>query len=439
MRFGTDGIRGIVDRDINTNLFYNIGKGFALFIRKQNLTKKVVIGCDTRLSSNTYMFATISGLSDYGIDVCIIDVVSTPIISFLVSRGDYGGGVMITASHNDYRYNGIKIFNTMGEKATQEEESFIEKYSDYRIKGVYQKGKIDYCPSLVELYINYLINYFNLDLSGLTIALDCANGSNYLIAPRIFKLLGGNVIECSCTPNGININKKCGANEIYNLKREMKCHNVDIGIAYDGDGDRVRIINKNGDILSGDDLLYIFSSHLKNRCELHNSFIVGTILTNNGLDIALHNENIKIIKSDVGDKNVIQLMKKNNAVLGGESSGHICFMNYLHSCDALFNSLYYLKCYTENRDMCENVVKDICYLPSKTLNIPVSLMFRKMFDYDINFKNDIANITHKYCNTKIVVRPSGTEPVIRVYVEGENEIQLNCALNDIILAIKKQM
>ena len=438
MLFGTDGVRGVINTEINSQVAYNIGKGLAIYMLNNNEHKKVVVGCDTRLSSDCYVSSICSALTEYGIDVDIVGIVSTPIISFLVNRLKYSAGIMITASHNDNTYNGIKVFNQYGEKISKEIENIIED----NISSTYTKdasGKIKYKEYLVEKYSKYLFKkYINKISSNIKVVLDCANGSNYKIAPKILRDLGVEVIEKDCTSNGAIINENCGANNVTNLIEWVKNYKADFGIAFDGDGDRLRIVCNTGRELNGDDLLYVFTKYILENSNMNLKYICGTIMTNMGLDKSLVQDKIKVVRSDVGDKNLIEMMKKNSIVLGGESSGHICFLNYIPSCDALFNALYFLMCYSYFNDKIYDVINQKITYDSAMNNIKISDEFRKNFDKNNAFRNKIKTIEYQYSDYKIIVRPSGTEPVLRVYVEGEDNIIINEILLKIIEKIKSE-
>jgi phosphoglucosamine mutase len=434
MLFGTDGVRGVVDKEINHNTCYDIGKGLAIYLIDNNLEKKVIVGGDTRLSTDCYISSIASGLLDYGVNVDIVGVVSTPIISFLVNRMKYSAGIMITASHNDFTYNGTKVFNCYGEKADMIMERDIEHNISKTIK-IIKKGKITFNNNLANKYEDYLYKKFVDKITNLKIVLDCANGANYEIAPRVLKKLGVTVIEKDCNNDGRKINENCGANHIDNLGQYIKENNADFGIAFDGDGDRLRVVLKDGKILDGDDLLYIFATNIQENTNYKLDRICGTIMTNRGLDKSLENKNIKVERSSVGDKNLIALMKKNSIILGGESSGHICFLYYLPSCDALYNAIYFLKCYSVWGERIYKIINEKITFNSKTSNIKVDEVFRKNFDTNIILKNKINKICAEYNDAKIIVRPSGTEPVIRIYVESidnKNNDKILQKIQDII-------
>lgn len=437
MLFGTDGVRGLVNKELTCELAYNIGKGLAINLIKNKKVKKVIIGKDTRLSGDTYMYAVASALCDYGINVDVVGIVPTPIISFLVSHYNYSGGVMITASHNDNNYNGIKVFSDFGEKVSKEVEFDIENNIKSNLHKTKHKGRIVHKFELVNSYIKYLINNFRSDLHDLKIIIDSANGSNYSIAPHVYKTLGANVIEVACKNAGNQINKNCGANHIENLLNEVLKHNADFGIAFDGDGDRLRIVLGDGTILSGDDILLYFALCLKNKNELHNKSVVGTIMTNKGVEDALNKNNISLIRTDVGDRNVIQEMRLKSISLGGESSGHICLYKHNTTCDALLNSLFFFQCYYENLIDFNNVMNSISKYPSITKNIEVDINFRRGFDSNEALKDEIKTLQTEFKNERIIVRPSGTEPVIRIYVEGLSDENNKKIVEKTINIIKK--
>lgn len=420
--FGTDGIRGVVNEKIDFNLAYNVGKSLATYIKKHKLSKNIVIGKDTRVSGDMLTSAIACGLCDYGVNVKDIGIVSTGCVSYLSNKLDVGAGVMITASHNVPCMNGIKIINNLGYKFTIAEEQEIEKYIDLNIVPTKTKGRIVNSEFLVEKYIKYLVSEVGTDLTGLNIALDTAYGSNYKIAEDVFKMLNANIIAINNSPLGEKINVNCGALNVSKLKTEVMLHNCDFGFAFDGDADRLIVVLNNGKVLSGDDLIFILASYLHSKNKLNSLKVVGTIMTNSGMEQSLNKLGISLIRTDVGDRNVIEMMQKNNYSLGGESSGHICISSLNTTCDALINALYLLKIViTENLDLSEKLLH-LKKVNQTIKNIEVSQDFRKQFDQNIEFRNKLAKLEKQNPNERIVVRPSGTENVIRIMVEG-NEIK----------------
>ncbi|MBE5736703.1 MAG: hypothetical protein E7356_05085 [Clostridiales bacterium] len=434
MLFGTDGVRGIVDKDINPEIAYNIGKGFAMYLKENKVSGKVLIGCDTRISSDTYMYAVACGVANYNFDVDIVGIIPTPGISYLVlNNKEYIGGVMITASHNDSTYNGIKIFNSYGEKTSKDVEDKIENNIAKEACNCINKGKIRYDEQILTSYIKNLITTFENRISKVKIVIDSANGSNYAIAPYVYRTLGAEVIEINCNNDGVNINNNCGANHIEQLQQTVLKSKADIGIAFDGDGDRLRVVLSDGKVISGDDILLALALNFKKKNRLNNLLVAGTIMTNGGTENALRNHGIKLMRSDVGDKNLVMLMKDNGIAIGGESSGHICIYNYIRSCDALYNSLEFVSCLLEDDVELLNIINSNFVIPSVTKNVVISDEFRKTFNTNINVDRDIINIKKQYPDSRIIVRPSGTESVIRIYVEGTD-----CVVNqEIVEKIEK--
>lgn len=432
MIFGTDGIRGIVGNNLTPELVYKVGVAYGEYLRKHKLNNKVVVGKDTRNSGDMFVSSIIAGLTNMGINVTYVGIVSTPMVSFLIGQQEFAGGIMITASHNDFTYNGIKIFNEFGEKLDTESEKEIDKLVSVSIKKSKIKGNISSNRNIIKSYIDYIFSECYSDLSEKTIVLDCANGSNYIFAPTIFKLMNANIIKCACDNNGLLINKNCGANHIEGLRREVINHKADYGFAFDGDGDRLRIVLSNGRVLDGDDILYIFARYLKQKRKLKNMTIVGTIMTNMGLEDVLNDDGINLIRCDVGDKNVINNIRNNHLSLGGEPSGHICLYEHNCTCDALFNCLYFLKIVNSNTININEILNKNYKLPSITKNISIDAKLRETWNINKNIRDLISKHINNNREEKIIIRPSGTEPIIRIYVEGKSEIKNNIIADAIV-------
>lgn len=432
MIFGTDGIRGLVNKEINCELCYKVGKAVALFLKKRKLNS-VLIGRDPRLSSETYSMALITGLIDYGINVVNVGVVSTPIVSYLVSMKEYSAGIMVTASHNDYRYNGIKIFNSKGFKLDCNEEFDIERMMNSQIKPSKIKGKYEIKCELVNDYINYLKTIFSSGLKNINVVVDCANGANENIAPLIYKELGANVIVMGCRSDGLNINEKCGANNLKKLIYEVKYHKADFGIAFDGDGDRLAIVNSCGEVISGEEILIRIALDLKSKNQLKDDSVVGTIISSKALEDALKNNNINLIRVDVGDKNVIEKLDKDDLSLGGESSGHICIYDFIKTCDALFVSLYYLlQCANCTFSNVKNIILKYPIISENIDCDKKDILFKNN-----EFKSSINEVIKENNNALVVVRPSGTEPKIRLYIESISNLKNKKIYENITKIIKK--
>ena len=417
--FGTDGIRGVVNDNLNFMLAYNVGKSLAVFLKKHNKTKSVIIGNDTRVSADLITHAIACGLCDYGVNVCLIGIVPTGCVSYLANKLNVGAGVMVTASHNAPNMNGIKLINNLGYKFSVQNELEIEKYIDSKFAPVKKKGKIETDVSLVEKYINFLISEVGCNLNGVNVAVDAAFGSNYKIAEQVFKRLGANLVLINNDNCGEKINVNCGALNVKNLIYEVKQHKCDFGFAFDGDADRLIVVLKNGRVLTGDELLFVLGCHLFNKNKLNSRCVVGTIMTNSGVEESFKDLGITLIRTDVGDRNVIEEMQKNNYSLGGESSGHICIPSLNTTCDALLNALYLLKIVvTEKIDLSELLLR-LKKVPSKIKNVCVSAEFRRCFDDNLVLRKQLCKLLKNHQNTRIVVRPSGTENVVRIFAEGD--------------------
>ncbi len=437
--FGTDGIRGVVDDTLHFSLAYSVGKSIAANIMKQNLTKKVIIGKDTRLSGDLLTHAIACGLMDFGITVEMLGVVPTGCVSYLSSKLDVGYGVMVTASHNAPNMNGIKIMNRFGYKLTDQEEQNIEEtMEECHLLPVFEKGTISHRSDLVTKYENHLKNIAP-PLNGIRIAVDCANGSNSVFAPKLLRDLGAEVISIHCEQNGAIINQNSGALHSEKLREEVLLHHCHIGFAFDGDADRLVVILNNGKELMGDELLYLFANYMLENDELNSLTVVGTIMTNLGCEESLKQQGIRLLRTDVGDKNVIEAMRANNYALGGESSGHICFRNYNTTCDELLNALVLLKIVQNNFSQIYTKLLPFKKYNSVLKNIAITKELRKVFNTDETIQTKLKDIIAQYTDVKIIVRPSGTESVIRIFCESPDSAKNQKVACQIEKFLKNQM
>lgn len=420
--FGTDGIRGFINDKLNFQLAYNVGKSIATVINIKNKTKSVVIGKDTRTSGDLVAYALACGLIDYGVNVVMVGIVPTGCISYLASKLDVGFGVMITASHNVPTMNGIKVISNLGYKLTIEEELEIEKYMEKSNEPTEIKGKILVQEHHVEKYIDYIVQEVGIDLTGINVALDCAYGSNYKIAPLVFKKLNANVIVINDDPAGEKINVDCGALNVTELKHEVLKHKCMFGFAFDGDADRLIVVNNLGEVIAGDDLIYIFANYLKSKNKLNSLKVVGTVMTNMGTERSLNLKGIELVRTGVGDRNVIEEMLKHNYAIGGESSGHVCLHHLNTTCDALINCVYLLKIVITNQLNLNEYLLSLKKVPLVIVNLNVSPKFREGFDENKELQNYLSELDKKNLGlARIVVRPSGTEAVLRIMVESDSE------------------
>ena len=337
---------------------------------------------------------------------------------------------MITASHNAPNMNGIKLINNLGYKFCVDDEIEIEKYIDKKITPKVKKGKIVNALDLVDKYINFLCNDVGCDLNGVNIAVDTAYGSNYAIAEKVFKKLNANLVLINNDPLGEKINVNCGALNVKHLTQEVVRHKCQFGFAFDGDADRLIVVLSDGRVLNGDDILFVLGGYMLKKNKLNSLTVVGTIMTNSGTEESFKNIGVRLVRTDVGDRNVIEKMMQNNYVLGGESSGHICVASLNTTCDAILNALYLLKIViTENIDLNE-LLLHLKKEKQTIVNVKVSDNFRHSFDTNIQLKKSIASIEKQYPDIRIVVRPSGTESLIRIMVE-DDELKSNVVVEKI--------
>ena len=438
--FGTDGFRGEVNKNLNATQAFKIGEFLAYYFIKNYNNKKFLIGRDTRLSGTMLEAAISAGITSMGGDVYSVGVIPTPAIAYLAKVYNASSAVVLTASHNPYYDNGIKLLTSNGEKMPEDVINLIEEYMDSNT--IYEKpkrdliGKIIDASNLKEDYINHLVNLAP-NLKGFNIALDLANGAASSVAKAVFDKLGAKTQIINSNPDGININTNCGSTHIEGLAKLVKDGNFDIGFAYDGDADRCLLVDELGNILSGDHILYLYSKYLKDKNELKNNTVVTTVMSNFGLYKALDKLDIKYAKTKVGDKYVYEYMKENNCVIGGEQSGHIIFIKDASTGDGILTSLKVLEVLSNTNKKISLLVKDIDIYPQVLINIKVS--DKEKVKNDLDVINSIKLIESKLDNTgRILVRESGTEPLIRVMVEAKDINKCNEYANIVINTIKNK-
>lgn len=426
--FGTDGIRGVAFEKLNSDLAFKLGQSLVLVLK----AKKIVIGMDTRLSSPMLSYAVSHGAMSLGCEVIFAGVVSTPMIA-LYSKAHAIIGVMITASHNPYHDNGIKVFKS-GEKLLESDDLLIEAIIDKPLGEV--KHPFGQLIISDEIKQEYLKLYENLNLKGspLKIGYDSAHGANYLIAAEVFNQYHTLTYQINHTPDGFNINTNCGSTHMDAIIEHVKAHHLDIGFSFDGDGDRVLVVDSTGKIYDGDELIYIIASYLKDQNQLKHNTVVLTKMSNPGIIKALHDKGIQVSLVDVGDKYVFKELLAHDYIIGGESSGHVIMRNLLHSGDGLLVSQVILKILTDTHQSLQELTKDLELYPLKLVNIK-------------NVNKDVLNhqvIKDKLNDAKkqlgphalLLVRPSGTEPLIRVTVSHQDEQLLESICNDLVSTIK---
>lgn len=444
--FGTDGVRGLANSELTPEIAYNLGRSGAFvlsnFLKRKS---KILIGKDTRISGYMLEAALISGICSVGVDVDLCGVIPTPGIAYLTKNKNYDAGIMISASHNPFYDNGIKFFNRNGYKLSDElenkiEEIIFEKVADLP-KMTHEKiGSVNYKYNLLNDYADFLENSFGgLDLKDFKIALDCANGATFKIASRIFKNLGAKIYIINNKPDGRNINLNCGSTHIDGLVKFVLENSCDIGFGFDGDGDRCLIVDSNGKIIYGDEILSIIGCYMKSKKILKENVIVTTIMSNLGLFMMGKKEKINIIKTKVGDRYILEEMLKNDYNLGGEQSGHIILSDYNTTGDGILTALYIMKIMVEvGEKICD--LNNMQVMPQVLVNAKVSNAKKNEYLSHIEIKNAIKSLESEFGEAgRVVIRPSGTEPVIRVMLEGQNKNLLNQAALNLANLIEKKL
>lgn len=415
--FGTDGVRGIVNKDLDIFLATKIGVS-AAYVLGKNKKIKVVIGRDTRISGEMLSFAVTSGLLSMGAEVIDLGIVPTPLVSYLIQKYNADMGVMISASHNPSEYNGIKLFNNLGMKLSDEIEDEIE--ANLNIMPDKEIGSYYVEENACTDYINHLKSTVSLK-GNLKIVVDCANGSASTTAPTLFKELGFDSIIINNKYDGLNINYKCGSTHLEMLKEEVLKNKADLGIAYDGDADRCLLIDEDGNTIDGDTILAINSLYLKENYKLKNNTLVATVMSNLGLRNFCKKHDINFVSTKVGDRYVLENMIENDYILGGEQSGHIIFKNDANTGDGELTSIKTLEILENKNISLSELSKIITIYPQVLINVEVTKEIKENYKNDTNLNNLITSIEEELKdNGRVLIRPSGTENKIRIMLEGTN-------------------
>ena len=425
--FGTDGFRGEANVDLTVEHAYKVGRYLGYYYGKQHDDGKahVVIGKDTRLSSYMFEYSLVAGLTASGADVYLMHVTPTPSVSYIVRTGDFDCGIMISASHNPYYDNGIKVINGQGYKLEAAIENEIEQYIDGEL-GEIPFAKKDSIGETTDYtmgrnrYIGYLLTIPTRPFKGMRIGLDCANGASYLVAKSVYDALGAKTYVINNEPNGTNINTDCGSTHIEKLQAFVKEKGLDVGFAFDGDADRCLAVDDKGEIVDGDKILYVCGRYLKDKGELNNNTIVTTIMSNLGLYKALDKKGINYEKTAVGDKYVFENMMEHGHSIGGEQSGHIIFSKYATTGDGVLTSLMIMETILGRKVKLSELFHSLTIYPQLLVNVKVSSKDAVMNDADVLKLNDeiAAELGD---DGRLLLRQSGTEPVIRVMVEAATD------------------
>lgn len=453
--FGTDGFRGEANVNLTADHAYKVGRflGWYYGERKRqagdNAPARVVIGKDTRRSSYMFEYSLVGGLVASGADAYLMHVTTTPSVAYIARVDAFDCGIMISASHNPYYDNGIKLINGRGEKMDDETIALVEAYLDGKLEAFGQawpeipfatREKIGCTVDYVSgrnRYIGYLISLGMFSFRGIKVGLDCANGSAWSIAKAVFDALGATTCVINAEPNGLNINRDAGSTHIEGLQKLVVEKGLDVGFAYDGDADRCLCVDEKGNVITGDHILYIYGRYMKERGKLLTNTVVTTVMSNFGLYKAFDELGIDYAKTAVGDRYVYEYMMKNGNRIGGEQSGHIIFTKYASTGDGILTSLKMMQVLIDRKKPLSELAAPLKIYPQVLENVRVKDKAAAQADPDVQAA--VHRVTEKLGETgRILVRESGTEPVVRVMVEAENEPACRAYVEEVVHILQEK-
>ncbi|KYC88489.1 phosphoglucosamine mutase [Heyndrickxia sporothermodurans] len=441
--FGTDGVRGVANSELTPELAFKLGRYGGYVLTKNTERPKVLIGRDTRISGHMLEGALVSGLLSIGAEVMRLGVISTPGVAYLTKALGAQAGVMISASHNPVADNGIKFFGSDGYKLSDEQEAEIEQILDMEEDQLPRPvgGDLGVVNDYFEggqKYLQFLKQSVDEDFSGIHLALDCANGATSSLATHLFADLEADISTMGASPNGLNINNGVGSTHPESLAAFVKEKEADVGLAFDGDGDRVIAIDENGEVVDGDQIMFICAKYMKSEARLKQSTVVSTVMSNLGFHKGLEALGIKSIQTAVGDRYVVEEMKTNSYNLGGEQSGHIIFLDYNTTGDGLLTGLQLLNIMKATNKPLSELAGEMKKYPQKLVNIRVQDKYHVTDNEKV--KAVIEQVEKEMAgNGRILVRPSGTEPLVRVMAEAATEEACESYVNRIAEVVKEEM
>ncbi|MEN6390997.1 MAG: phosphoglucosamine mutase [Syntrophomonas sp.] len=442
--FGTDGVRGIANLELTPELAFDLGRAGSFVLAEQDSSTRprILVGKDTRISGDMLEAALTAGICSTGADVLTVGIIPTPAVAYLTEKYNASCGVVISASHNPVSDNGIKFFGSSGYKLPDEVEEEIERLVLAGTRNLSRPfgadvGRVYDVKEALNNYLSYLTACYSLDqdLQGLTVVMDCANGAAYKAGPELWTRLGARVLPIHDSPNGVNINERCGSTHTQGLCRAVVENKADLGVAYDGDADRCIVIDENGQELDGDHIMMMCALDLHRRGQLYPRSIVATVMSNIGLDIALRRENIKIHSCKVGDRYVLEKMVETTSILGGEQSGHIIFSRYATTGDGLLSSIKVAEVMRRNGMKISELARELEKQPQLLVNV-------KMDNKEEVLNHTLVQEALQRAEQrlgewgKLVVRPSGTEPLVRLMAQGPEHDLLEEVIDDIRKAIE---
>ena len=449
--FGTDGIRRIANTELSPNLVYRVAKAGAYALAKHtDHVPTILIGRDTRISGTLIESAMTAGFLSYGANVISLGVIPTPAVAYLTKKLKADAGVVISASHNTYEFNGVKYFSNKGMKIPDDLEEEIEEMMDSNklndLTAVGDKiGIAEVRPDLLDEYVyffrrNFEEEFENFDSSDFVVAIDTANGATSVVADKVFTALGIKHYIMNNTPNGVNINENCGSTHLDMLKKYVIENHCNLGIAYDGDGDRCLAVDENGNEIDGDKLLAIISNYMKEKGTLKKDTVVATVMSNLGLKKYATANGIQFVETKVGDRYVLEEMLKSGYNLGGEQSGHIIFLDYNPTGDGILTSLMLIKVMLEKQKKASELCRIINIYPQVLINAKVASDKKGLYKEDAEIQNEIEKLEKEFSgNGRVLIRPSGTEPLVRVMIEGEDQKYIHQKAEELAKLIEEKL
>ncbi|MBU0514077.1 MAG: phosphoglucosamine mutase [Proteobacteria bacterium] len=444
--FGTDGVRGVANEwPMTVETALKIGQGAASVFRSPKRRAKIIIGKDTRLSGYMIENAIAAGICSMGVDVMLCGPLPTPGIAFLTRSMRCDAGVVISASHNSFEYNGIKLFSRHGFKLADEVEATIEAhlFGDESIETRAKAGQVGKAFRIEDArgrYIVFLKNAFpdDLTLDGLSLVMDCAHGATYKVAPAVMEELGAKIIVVGDEPDGENINRDCGSLHVDHVVGLVPHYGADVGLAFDGDGDRVIMVDDKGRIVDGDRILGILAPWLKRQGRLTSGCVVGTVMTNMGLEVMLREQGIDLVRTQVGDRYVVEEMLKRNCNIGGEQSGHIIFLDHNSTGDGIISALQVLSVMKDTGRPLSELADCFTAFPQVLINVTVKEQ-PDIFEVPALAKAAAAAEEELGSRGRLLIRYSGTEPLLRVMVEGEDDAQINRLARELAEIVAREL
>ncbi len=426
--FGTDGVRGVANEELTPLLAMQLGQAGATVLTKENEHRPtIMVGCDTRISGDMLANAMMAGICSVGANAVYVGVIPTPAVAYLTQKYKVEAGVVISASHNPVEFNGIKFFDGNGYKLPDSMEDEIEALIKNGMPGVEfptgsRVGKIKYRTDAREEYINHAIQAVPVDLSGMKIVVDCAEGASFYTSVEALRELGANVVPIHNMPDGTNINSNCGSTHMGELQARVVYEKADVGLAFDGDADRLLAVDENGVMVDGDQIMAIVGTHMKDQGKLKKDTIVATVMSNLGFFKMGEREQLHIEQTKVGDRYVLERMREIGASLGGEQSGHIIFLDENTTGDGLLSALHLLEVMVDTKKPLSELAQVMTVMPQALVNAKVPNHRKERYMEYPEIAGAIAELDRKFAGEgRVLIRPSGTEPKVRVMIEGKDQ------------------